>query len=184
MYILLSGYPPFYGNCGMNCGWERGEACVRCRDLLFFSIHEGVFEFPEREWAHISDGAKDLIRHLLVKEPLKRLSADMVLAHPWVRHGGAPSSMLTTPQVIRSNRSVKDLSLYAQSAMALNRAMLHHLSMDVGRHEETSSSEAEAESDEGIVMFGLSPPLESSLMQRRLHSTQSMRLTAIASPSG
>ena len=28
MYILLSGYPPFYGNCGMNCGWERGEACV------------------------------------------------------------------------------------------------------------------------------------------------------------
>jgi len=187
MYILLSGYPPFYGNCGMNCGWERGEACVRCRDLLFFSIHEGVFEFPEREWGHISDGAKDLISHLLVKEPLKRLSADAVLAHPWVRHGGESSCILTTPQVIRSNRSVKDLSLYAQSAMALNRAMLHHLSMDVGRHvDETASSGSEAESSDegGAVLFGLSPPLESSMMQRRLHSTQSMRLTAIASPSG
>jgi len=184
MYILLSGYPPFYGNCGMNCGWERGEACVRCRDLLFFSIHEGVFEFPEREWGHISEGAKYLIRSLLVKEPLKRLSADAVLNHPWVRHGGDGASLLTTPHVIRSNRSVKDLSLYAQSAMALNRAMLHHLSMDVGRmHDEASSSEAESDA-EGAVMFGLSPPLESSMMQRRLHHTQSMRLTVIASPSG
>jgi len=185
MYILLSGYPPFYGNCGADCGWERGEACERCRDLLFFSIHSGEFEFPEREWGHTSEEAKDLIRHLLVKEPLKRLSADEVLAHPWVRHGGEPSSMLTTPQVIRSNRSVRDLSLYAQSAMALNRAMLHHLSMDVtrARPDEELASGSDESQDEAPLL-GLSPPLESSMMQRRLLATQSMRLAAIASPSG
>jgi serine/threonine protein kinase len=40
-YILLSGYPPFSGNCGQECGWNRGENCQRCQELLFESIREG-----------------------------------------------------------------------------------------------------------------------------------------------
>ena len=40
-YILLSGYPPFSGNCEDDCGWNRGENCQRCQELLFESIREG-----------------------------------------------------------------------------------------------------------------------------------------------
>ena len=40
-YILLSGYPPFSGNCGQECGWNRGENCQKCQELLFESIREG-----------------------------------------------------------------------------------------------------------------------------------------------
>lgn len=84
-YILLSGYPPFSGNCEQNCGWERGENCQRCQELLFESIREGRFSFPESDWNTISDDAKDLIRGLLVKEAPKRLSAEAVLKHPWIK---------------------------------------------------------------------------------------------------
>lgn len=78
-YILLCGYPPFYGKCGRDCGWERGDNCPACQDLLFQSIQEGDFDFPEAEWAHISPEAKNLISSLLVKCPSQRISAEEVL---------------------------------------------------------------------------------------------------------
>uniref|UniRef100_A0A8D1SJ18 MAPK interacting serine/threonine kinase 1 n=1 Tax=Sus scrofa TaxID=9823 RepID=A0A8D1SJ18_PIG len=31
LYIMLSGYPPFVGHCGADCGWDRGEVCPVCQ---------------------------------------------------------------------------------------------------------------------------------------------------------
>jgi MAP kinase interacting serine/threonine kinase len=105
MYILLCGYPPFYGNCGNSCGWERGENCRGCQQLLFDSIQRGQYEFPDSEWVNISEEAKDLISGLLVKQANQRLSAECVLAHPWINPGPAVREIadrpLTTPQTIR-----------------------------------------------------------------------------------
>lgn len=48
LYILLSGSPPFTGQCGANCGWEQGETCRACqvrskylkkRLLIWYSYH-------------------------------------------------------------------------------------------------------------------------------------------------
>lgn len=52
---------------------------------LFESIQQGKYEFPDRDWAHITDGAKDLISKLLVRDATLRLSAAQVLKHPWVQ---------------------------------------------------------------------------------------------------
>lgn len=53
--------------------------------MLFESIQEGKYEFPEKDWAHISFAAKDLISKLLVRDAKRRLSAAQVLQHPWVQ---------------------------------------------------------------------------------------------------
>jgi len=72
------------------------------QELLFESIQEGRYDFPEREWGSISEEAKDLIRGLLVKEASRRLSAESVLQHPWVANGPREDAApLTTPQIIR-----------------------------------------------------------------------------------
>ena len=31
LYIMLSGYPPFVGRCGGDCGWEWGQPCHACQ---------------------------------------------------------------------------------------------------------------------------------------------------------
>lgn len=54
------------------------------QNTLFESIQEGKYEFPEKDWAHISSSAKDLISKLLVRDAKSRLSASQVLQHPWV----------------------------------------------------------------------------------------------------
>lgn len=164
-YILLCGYPPFCGNCGEDCGWEKGEACSQCQELLFNSIQDGVYVFPEPEWSIISQGAKDLIRKLLVKDASERLSAEMVLNHPWVKDGG-PHTVLNTPSVIRKNPSIHQLSLFAESCMSLNRVLLQHFSMNQEDPGYDSSDDPP---------LGLSPPSESLLIQRRMRSSSSIK---------
>ncbi|XP_075236870.1 MAPK interacting serine/threonine Lk6 kinase isoform X2 [Lycorma delicatula] len=195
MYILLCGYPPFYGHCGSDCGWEKGEMCRDCQALLFTSIQEGHYEFPEREWADISHDAKDLISKLLVKEASMRLSAACVLNHPWVQHGPqseVANRPLTTPHTIRRNNSARELSAFAESAMAVNRVVLQHFSMTGDSVVDSYLNAQMAEGDDSKVTnnipFGLSPPSESRLLQRRLlvksQSNSNMLSPAISSPSG
>ncbi|KAK3092128.1 hypothetical protein FSP39_025399 [Pinctada imbricata] len=126
LYIMLCGYPPFYGQCGEECGWERGEACQDCQESLFTRIQEGIFEFPDNEWEDISDNARDLIRRLLVRDPRKRLTAVEVLHHPWVQTPPAPTP-LATPRVLTRNNSTKDLECFASEAISINRMMQQHL---------------------------------------------------------
>ena len=54
------------------------------QDMLFKRIQDGQFSFPDQDWANISDNAKDLIRHLLQRDPRKRYSAQQVLDHDWI----------------------------------------------------------------------------------------------------
>lgn len=48
LYIMLSGYPPFVGNCGADCGWDRGEACKTCqvtREVCWACVEEASSNF-------------------------------------------------------------------------------------------------------------------------------------------
>ncbi|XP_028902616.1 MAP kinase-interacting serine/threonine-protein kinase 1 isoform X2 [Ornithorhynchus anatinus] len=159
LYIMLSGYPPFVGNCGTDCGWDRGEVCRVCQNQLFESIQEGKYEFPDKDWAHISQEAKDLISRLLVRDAKQRLSAAQVLLHPWVQ-GQAPERGLPTPQVLQRNSSTKDLTLFAAEAIALNRQLSQH-------EEQEQNEEQDSFLVAGLCAVKLSPPSKSRLAKRR-----------------
>ena len=70
LYILLCGYPPFYGDDNQE---------------ILQMVQKGEFDFDGEEWDEISKDAKDLIKKLIVK-PEKRLTAEEALKHRWVRN--------------------------------------------------------------------------------------------------
>jgi len=37
-YILLCGYPPFFGSCGRDCGWQNGASCHACQVWKAFCL--------------------------------------------------------------------------------------------------------------------------------------------------
>jgi MAP kinase interacting serine/threonine kinase len=164
LYIMLCGYPPFYGQCGNDCGWERGESCQACQDMLFNRIQDGFYDFPEEEWGRISEEARDLIHHLLVRDPHLRYSAAEVLKHPWI---AMESSMapLATPRILQRNNSIKELEAFAESAVAVNRLILRHLSISEAHAPPVFSLSSAMSCSSGFHPLGdgvnepLSPPI-------------------------
>lgn len=69
-YILLCGYPPFYG--------DNDTAILR-------AVKKGEFEFPSPDWDSISSHAKDFIKKMLTFDPTKRPSAEQLLDHEWLK---------------------------------------------------------------------------------------------------
>lgn len=156
VYMLLCGYPPFCGSCGEDCGWAQGGSCVECQNNLFSNIQEGKFSFPERDWAMVDPQAKDLVTKLLVKDPKQRLSAQMILDHPWIINGGS-DTLLNTPNNIRTYDSGADcgadkISKFASSAMEMNSIIVQHLQ----QYEDSDGSGSE--SDETV--YSTTPPTD------------------------
>ena len=63
LYILLCGYPPFYGDDN---------------DEILQMVAKGNFDFDGEEWDDISSGAKDLIKKLITR-PERRMTAEEAL---------------------------------------------------------------------------------------------------------
>ncbi|TYH71691.1 hypothetical protein ES332_D05G201800v1 [Gossypium tomentosum] len=76
LYILLSGVPPFWGETEKE---------------IFKAVSEGNLDLKSQPWPTISEGAKDLIRKMLARDPKKRITAAQALEHPWMKEGGEAS---------------------------------------------------------------------------------------------
>ncbi|XP_016538320.2 calcium and calcium/calmodulin-dependent serine/threonine-protein kinase [Capsicum annuum] len=70
LYILLSGYPPFFAPSN------------RQKQQM---ILNGQFSFDEKTWKKISSSAKQLISSLLKVDPNMRPTAQEIVEHAWVR---------------------------------------------------------------------------------------------------
>ena len=66
LYVLLCGVPPFED------------------DVLFEQIEGADFDKTCERWSKISSQARDLISKLLIKSPIKRLTALDALKHPFL----------------------------------------------------------------------------------------------------
>jgi len=68
-YILLCGFPPFYGKNDQQ---------------IFEKILKANYDFPSPDWDEITDDAKEFIQAILVLEPTERPTAADCLQAPWI----------------------------------------------------------------------------------------------------
>lgn len=77
MYIMLSGYPPFYGDTDAE---------------VLAKVKTGNFAFNNTHWKTVSEDAKDLIKKMLKMNPTERITAKDALAHVWVKNKAPKAS--------------------------------------------------------------------------------------------
>lgn len=70
LYVLLVGYPPF-------------EALTS--EELLKRVKLGKYDTEGEGWDCVSDEAKDLVKKMLCKNFKKRISANEILNHPWLK---------------------------------------------------------------------------------------------------
>lgn len=87
--------------------------------------------------------------------------------HPWLECA-SDKAALTTPAIIKKNNSARELSQFAESAMAVNRVVQQHFSMKLDYLEVYPDQKERGSPQYSGHLLGLSPPSESDLMRRRL----------------
>eukprot|EP00063_Salmo_salar_P045129 XP_014019964.1 PREDICTED: peripheral plasma membrane protein CASK isoform X15 [Salmo salar] len=110
LFILLSGCLPFYGT----------------KERLFEAICRGKYKLNPRQWGHISESAKDLVRRMLMLDPAERITVYEALNHPWLKERDRYAykiHLLETVEQLRkfnSRRKLKGAVLAAVSSHKFN----------------------------------------------------------------
>jgi serine/threonine protein kinase len=102
--------------------------------------------------------AKDLIRHLLVRDAHARFSAEQVLSHSWFTQ--TLQSPATPPEAPRRQNAVKELTEFVETAVAVNRLLLQHLAFSRGpafRVRGRSPARGEGDEDDEYLNFEVRP---------------------------
>merc|ERR1719327_2613700 len=104
MYVLLCGYPPFYGETDAD---------------VLTKVRLGNFTFNAADWKNVSEDAKNLIRMLLKMNPKDRFTAEQSMNHVWIKNK-APKA-----QAVPLQASLVDNLKGFRSTNKLKKAALH-----------------------------------------------------------
>jgi len=95
-YVLLCGYPPFYGESQFQ---------------QFKMIVKGQYEFPPNEWNTVSDEAKNFIARILVVNPQERATSEECLEDPFITNFSPKAiSSVLHPEPLSNTKKERDLS--------------------------------------------------------------------------
>ncbi|XP_026874230.1 calcium/calmodulin-dependent serine protein kinase b isoform X9 [Electrophorus electricus] len=110
LFILLSGCLPFYGT----------------KERLFEGIIKGRYKMTPRQWSHISESAKDLVRRMLMLDPAERITVYEALNHPWLKERDRYAYKIHLPETVEqlrkfnARRKLKGAVLAAVSSHKFN----------------------------------------------------------------
>lgn len=108
MYVLLCGYPPFFGETDAD---------------VLSKVRLGNYSFNALDWKNISEDAKNLVRMLLKMNPKDRYSAEEALNHNWIKNKAPnaasaplPVKLIDNLRTFRSQPKFKKAALHVMAS--------------------------------------------------------------------
>jgi len=96
LYIMLSGKVPFPGECNKE---------------IIENVMKGEYHYQHDSFKNVSEEAKDLISKLLLKDPVKRLSAEDAYNHPWIQKSEVDTQIVGAEVIDNMNVFVNSMKL-------------------------------------------------------------------------
>lgn len=145
MYILLCGWPPFHGDS---------------TQMIFRNILSAPLDLKADPWPRISDAAKDCVKKMLTRDPKKRLTAEQLLNHPWMRVNGVASDEPFIPEILTRMRHFTKMNMLKREALKVIARNLPNMELEGMREmfkemdQDNSSTITVAELREGLKRKG------------------------------
>ncbi|XP_077099743.1 calcium/calmodulin-dependent protein kinase type II subunit beta isoform X8 [Siphateles boraxobius] len=168
LYILLVGYPPF---------WDEDQ------HKLYQQIKAGAYDFPSPEWDTVTPEAKNLINQMLTINPVKRITAQEALKHPWVCQRSTVASMMHRQETVEC---LKKFNARRKLKGAILTTMLVSRNFSVGRQTTAPSSVSVAAAAAGTTA-GLVEQAAKSLLNKKADvkpQSNSAKNSIVTSPKG
>ncbi|XP_023816247.1 calcium/calmodulin-dependent protein kinase type II subunit beta isoform X2 [Oryzias latipes] len=165
LYILLVGYPPF---------WDEDQ------HKLYQQIKAGAYDFPSPEWDTVTPEAKNLINQMLTINPVKRITAQEALKHPWVCQRSTVASMMHRQETVEC---LKKFNARRKLKGAILTTMLVSRNFSVGRQTTAPASVSAVAGTTG----GIVEQAAKSLLNKKADvkpQTNSTRNSIVTSPKG
>jgi calcium/calmodulin-dependent protein kinase I len=160
LYVMLSGVPPFYGNSDQE---------------IITRVKQGTYIFPKRQFAKVSEGAKDLIRNLLVVDPSTRFTISQVKEHPWLWNSRREDdeTLDGVSEHLKYLAATKKFRQAVMAVVALNRVSNMHAILAAQIHVMDHSSRTRQASIDTRRM--LMSPLAQPYLSTHTHTAASMQ---------
>ncbi|XP_021335155.1 calcium/calmodulin-dependent protein kinase type II subunit beta isoform X2 [Danio rerio] len=162
LYILLVGYPPF---------WDEDQ------HKLYQQIKAGAYDFPSPEWDTVTPEAKNLINQMLTINPVKRITAQEALKHPWVCQRSTVASMMHRQETVEC---LKKFNARRKLKGAILTTMLVSRNFSVGRQTTAPSTISAAT---GLVEQAKSL-LNKKTEVKPQSQSNSVKSSSVSSPKG
>eukprot|EP01083_Nonionella_stella_P196597 723238_1 len=131
-FILLCGYPPFWGDTELD---------------VAHSILGSRVQLDPDDWIHVSENGKRLVLGLLERNPHKRLGVDDILKHTWTYASKSGSTSVSKKQrksFIKTvaKRRIRKMSMgvFEKNSKRMDYIYRHHKGGDQNKQEEQQES--------------------------------------------
>eukprot|EP00047_Mylnosiga_fluctuans_P018588 m.72663 g.72663 ORF g.72663 m.72663 type:complete len:461 (-) comp7692_c0_seq1:4143-5525(-) len=170
LFIMLSGKPPFHIAPGAQA------APNPLYGKLGAEIASGAFDLDAPDWNGVSADAKNLVKEMMIVDPMVRITIDDALQHPWLKTSNQHTNPLPASAALQSKLGYRrDLHRPVLAATLTRLRETEDKLADLSTNGPNATSPTTDEICSPMVCFGAAPLAHLSIALAEVAADRSLR---------